>query len=211
MTNYFIHDKQYANIRARGMAGWGGDERLSKGTELVSRIFSHERSPMVGKALELGCGEGNVSRLLFEKGFDVTGVDISIVAVEWAKEKAKNMQHQIEYLQRDLSKQDALGLMKFDLVVDGNCFHCIIGKDRTVFLENVLKALNDRGVFFISSMCTKTNHDEFIELDGAPYRFIPRAGSLRSEVESAGFTVLDIQVHKREKYDHINIHLAKNC
>jgi 2-polyprenyl-3-methyl-5-hydroxy-6-metoxy-1,4-benzoquinol methylase len=147
--NYNIHDKLYKVAREKGWNGWGGDNRLKKGEVMLKRIFSNENSPTSGKALELGCGEGNISRLLYKKGFKVTGIDISQTAIDWAKEKAKKLSYPIIFKQADLTKAGVLGNDKYNLIVDGNCLHCIIGKDRKTFLQNILSVMKSNSVFFV--------------------------------------------------------------
>ena len=44
------------------------------------------------KALELGCGTGDNAVWLAQHGFDVVGIDASDIAIEKAKEKARNSQ-----------------------------------------------------------------------------------------------------------------------
>ncbi|NWG11350.1 class I SAM-dependent methyltransferase [Candidatus Bathyarchaeota archaeon] len=42
-----------------------------------------------GKALDICCGAGTNTVYLAKKGFEVTGIDISSKAIEYATEKAK--------------------------------------------------------------------------------------------------------------------------
>jgi 2-polyprenyl-3-methyl-5-hydroxy-6-metoxy-1,4-benzoquinol methylase len=41
------------------------------------------------KTIDLGCGTGNESLFMSSKGFTVTGIDISEIAIKEAQEKAK--------------------------------------------------------------------------------------------------------------------------
>jgi SAM-dependent methyltransferase len=77
---------------------------------LVSLIARHGGSPKT--VLDLCCGTGNATRILAERGYDVTGVDISPEMIEYARKKSAD---QIDYYVQDAVKL-SLG-RKFDLVV----------------------------------------------------------------------------------------------
>ncbi|MCP5096022.1 MAG: class I SAM-dependent methyltransferase [Chloroflexi bacterium] len=207
MSNYDIHEKLYVEARAKGWHGWGGNERIANIGQFLDALFRDKMVPKRGDVLELGCGEGVVGRLLTEKGYHVTGLDISHTAIAWAQEKAAAANLDIQYAQTDLSKPNTLPTDKYDLIVDGNCFHCIISADRKQFLQNAYRALKDGGTFFISSLCSKGQADEMIERDGKPYRWVPSVANMIAEVEQAGFVVRNHKVYGREKYDHITLHL----
>jgi len=68
-----------------------------------------------GAALDLGCGEGRNLLYLAEKGWTATGVDISEVAVEQAKEAAATRQLKANFLVSDLDQFD-LGESRWDLL-----------------------------------------------------------------------------------------------
>lgn len=55
------------------------------------------------KILDLGCGTGEHSVILGKKGFHMTGMDISEVALEIAKKKAQQMRINAKFIKRDMS------------------------------------------------------------------------------------------------------------
>jgi SAM-dependent methyltransferase len=68
-----------------------------------------------GTAVDVACGEGRNSVWLAERGWRVTGVDFSSVALERARAMAAERRVEVEWIQADvLSWQPALA---FDLVV----------------------------------------------------------------------------------------------
>lgn len=206
MADYIIHDELYQEARARNWQGWGGDERIEKVSQTIARIFSHPGVSEKGKALELGCGEGNLSRKLHERGFFVTGIDVSPTAIEWAKEKTSIQGNDIEFMCRDLTQPYPLLNGPFDLIVDGNCFHCILGEDRKIFLQNIRDSLKKSGTFFVSSLCSKKDENETILYKGKPYRHISTPDNLIFELTKAGFKVLKSEIFPREKFNHMDIH-----
>lgn len=65
--------------------------------------------------LDLGCGTGRHSIELARRGYKVTGVDLSFSQLQRAKEKAKEQQTQINFLQGDARNLPFLN--EFDLVI----------------------------------------------------------------------------------------------
>jgi len=64
------------------------------------------------KVLDVGCGEGHLSRIFAEHGYDVTGIEISEVALEWAKSKCVGSKNNINYIHADVSDPGFLLLEK---------------------------------------------------------------------------------------------------
>jgi 2-polyprenyl-3-methyl-5-hydroxy-6-metoxy-1,4-benzoquinol methylase len=210
-ADYSVHDRQYIEARAKGWHGWGGNERMAHEHIWVERLFAYDEIPKMGDVLELGCGEGHYARLLAEKGYRVIGVDISPTAIQWAKEKTLETGHQVEYLAIDLTKPGVLRGKTFDLIVDGNCFHCIIDQDRKIFLANVQRLLKVNGVFFVYSKCSHAANAEVAEFEGKPYRYVPSQENLHRELEAAGFEIKKSDFHRREvgAHSHCTVHLTK--
>lgn len=101
-----------------------------------------------GKALDICCGAGTNTVYLAEKGFDVTGIDISSKAVEYAREKAEKAGAKIRLLVQSflhLPFEDE----EFDLVLDIGCFHHVRVEDRATFIEGVHRVLKMGGTYFL--------------------------------------------------------------
>lgn len=68
--------------------------------------------------LDIACGDGGNALFLAEEGFEVTGVDISEVALESLRRFAHERALDVETLRRDLDEPDAFaGCGRFDSVV----------------------------------------------------------------------------------------------
>ena len=77
------------------------------------------------KALDIGCGTGDNSIWLAQKQFQVTGTDVSEIAIEKAKEKALKSNVKCTFLVVDFFKSRIEGA-PFGFVFDRGCFHTLI-------------------------------------------------------------------------------------
>ncbi len=101
-----------------------------------------------GKALDICCGAGTNTIYLAQKGFSVTGVDISSKAIEHAKRKAEQADVKIRFM-----VQNALTLPfeggEFDLVFDMGCFHHVEIEDRNTFIKGVHRVLKKDAAYLM--------------------------------------------------------------
>jgi len=51
----------------------------------LTKLIDHLRPPVGSRMLDIACGKGRHSRFLAAKGFDVTGIDISLDSIAYAK------------------------------------------------------------------------------------------------------------------------------
>jgi len=99
--------------------------------------------------LDLGCGRGRHSITLAQRGYQVTGIDLSKKAINKAKQVAKQKDlHNVQFLVRDM--RDPLP-KQFDGVV--NLFttfgYFLEDEENRNVLRNTKKMLAKEGVFFI--------------------------------------------------------------
>ena len=101
-----------------------------------------------GKALDVGCGSGHNSIWLAQRGFSVTGVDVSEIAVQQAKENASQHNVRCTFLSLDFFEEDVPGL-PFNFIFDRGCFHSYDSDDeRKKFAEKVAYHLDEAGLWF---------------------------------------------------------------
>jgi len=100
------------------------------------------------KCLDVGCGSGADLEYLAEKGFDVTGVDISSIAINITQKRfdAKNLKAQL--LVGDILNM-SLGDEKFDFVADRGCLHHIENEKRTIYADVIGKAIKPGGYLLL--------------------------------------------------------------
>ncbi|ANH38416.1 Tellurite methyltransferase [Nocardioides dokdonensis FR1436] len=95
------------------------DERYAEKSAIWSgrpnaRLVEHVASLPPGTALDVGCGEGADALWLAGRGWQVTGVDLSQVALDRAAARAREEGLEIDLRQRDLISAPVPGT--FDLV-----------------------------------------------------------------------------------------------
>jgi len=99
------------------------------------------------KALDIGCGTGDNSIWLAQKQFQVTGTDVSEIAIEKAKEKALKSNVKCTFFVVDFFKSRIEGA-PFGFVFDRGCFHTFdSNKERKKFAKNVASNLEKNGLW----------------------------------------------------------------
>jgi 2-polyprenyl-3-methyl-5-hydroxy-6-metoxy-1,4-benzoquinol methylase len=97
--------------------------------------------------LDVACGTGTVAELLNERGYDVTGVDLSAPMVEVARRKAETNGLDIDYYVQDVAELNIPG--KYDLAISlFDSLNYVIDPSRveTAF-QHVYDQLVEGGVF----------------------------------------------------------------
>lgn len=232
---YSIHETAYQRMRTRKEFGW-----QLKTAEEFDTIYSRETLKMVVPkyfpltkglfALDLGCGTGPTAHVLFEYGFEVTGVDVSQTSIELARELASIRERPIDFVVGDALTLQHLS-QKFDLIYDSHCFHCIVlEEDRARAFVSVRDSLTPTGVFVLDTMVFtpgskaisgedglrfdenyilwhKTSRADLTgvaEKDGSlwcPQRRIYPAEVIRSELLRAGFEIIEWQIEDAQASD----------
>ncbi|WP_031079248.1 class I SAM-dependent methyltransferase [Streptomyces sp. NRRL WC-3742] len=111
-----------------------------------------ERGPVApGRALDLGCGPGRNALYLASRGFAVDAVDLSPVAVDWARERAREARADVRFLCGDAFALPAGELDgPYDLVVDSGCFHHLAPHRRIGYLALLERVLAPGGHFVLT-------------------------------------------------------------
>jgi uncharacterized protein (DUF924 family)/2-polyprenyl-3-methyl-5-hydroxy-6-metoxy-1,4-benzoquinol methylase len=131
--------------------------------DVASALASHAIAK--GRALDLGTGPGTQAIALAERGFDVTGADISSTAVEHATQRAAKRNARVQFVRDDVLATSLGG--PFDLVLDRGCFHVLAPDQRGAYVRAVAGLIRPNGLLFL-----KTFSDEQPGTQG-PHRFAP--------------------------------------
>jgi ubiquinone/menaquinone biosynthesis C-methylase UbiE len=205
--NYSLHDIAYQRNRLKpDYSGWG---KIDDSVEDLTwhSLRQREAFPQHGNLLELGCGAGQISIDFAKAGYNVTGIDISPTAIEWAIENAAKENVSVRFIQGDVLRLENIADESFDIALDGHCFHCIIGSDRQQFLQSVYRILKVGGTLTICSMCNQvpdnSHYQEYFDPSSrclfytdkkTPVRYIGDSNEIIQEVISAKFRVLDVKL-----------------
>jgi ubiquinone/menaquinone biosynthesis C-methylase UbiE len=116
------------------------DKDYEKEVTFIEDIFKNTRKPK--KILEIGCGTGNYTKILLERGYEITGVDISENMLKTAKEKCNS-----KFIKGDI--RDTSINDRFDACI---AMFAVMGyitenSDIVKALNNIRKHLKKNGIF----------------------------------------------------------------
>ena len=114
--------------------------------ELIKLLNSGSVTPC--RTLDLGCGAGTNAIYLAQKGFDVTAVDISKLAIKKATAKAKEVGVKVRFMQAELPDAHILSGEVFEFIFDRGCFHSIAHEKRPHFAD-MLARLTRKGSIYL--------------------------------------------------------------
>jgi ubiquinone/menaquinone biosynthesis C-methylase UbiE len=213
-TNYEGHDHAYRTLRTKGAVGWDKTpEAYAERERYLLDVLEEGQAPASGKVLELGCGAGNTTLWLAERGYETFGIDISPTAIEWAREKVSLSCRNATFVCGNVLDLEMFNSDTFDFVFDGHCFHCIIGADRSLFLSEAYRVLKPGAYLLIDTMCGPVTHGY---LDGydtqskctifqdVATRYFGSKHDIEEEVNAIGFQILSSSV-KETMESHSNM------
>jgi ubiquinone/menaquinone biosynthesis C-methylase UbiE len=221
--DYALHETTYRRLRACDALGW--DAQAEGYTEMLGRVVPALPALVESKqrqVLELGCGAGNLSVMLAQSGYAITGVDIAPTAIAWATERAQTNVVTAQFRVDNVLELATCDDDAFDAAVDGHCLHCIIGGDRALCLAAVLRVLKPGGVLVVLTMCGEVTNTHMLESfdaatrttvhNGRSTRYVGDADSIVAEVMAAGFDISKVQVIARmdgNDLDDLVVYAAK--
>jgi SAM-dependent methyltransferase len=103
------------------------------------------------KAVDLGCGIGHYAVYLAQRGFEVTGIDISPTAINLAQEKAKKERVTCKFIVGDVLGNLEEVKDTYDFAYDWSLLHHVYPEKRSIYVDNVNKILNSGGHYL--SVC----------------------------------------------------------
>lgn len=124
--------------------------------ELVELLESGKVKPC--KILDIACGEGFYSIYLASKGFDVTGIDLSERAIQYAKQNAAKHGVDIRFMVMGIADLQKLK-ERFDFVLEWGLLHCIEPAKWQKYAEDVASLLSKGGKYL--SMCFNIESPDF--------------------------------------------------
>ncbi len=118
---------------------------------------------IAGRILDVGCGTGENSLFLADRGLEVWGVDSAPLAVQKARQKAGQRGLRARFFVHDALELGSLG-ERFDTIIDCGLFHTLSDEERALFVESLSRALRRGGSYFM--LCFSDKEPE----NGGPRR-----------------------------------------
>jgi 2-polyprenyl-3-methyl-5-hydroxy-6-metoxy-1,4-benzoquinol methylase len=109
-----------------------------------------EQGLLAGRLLDAGCGTGEQSLLAAAHGADVTGVDVSPLAIEAARAKAADRGITVNFQVGDVLDLGQLPVT-FDTVIDSGVFHVFDDADRARYVASLASAVRPGATLYL--MC----------------------------------------------------------
>jgi len=208
MVNYadrLGYNERYKERKAEGKPGWADEDSYKTKVARIEKFLARHDVPRNGRFLELGCGAGNITLFMAEKGVEAYGIDIVPEAIAWAEEKMRKSPASADFRVGNVVDLKFYSDGFFDFVFDGETLHCIIGEDRKPCLASVFRVLKPDGLFLVGANlinekvskrvdlgpgCYVDPQDQCLYHNGVPYYYLSRKKEFLQEVQEAGFQIV---------------------
>ena len=197
--------ERFKERKAEGKLGWADEDSYKTKAARIEKFLARHDVPRNGRFLELGCGAGNITLFMAEKGFEAYGIDIIPEAITWAEEKMRESPASADFRVGNVVDLKPYSDGFFDFVFDGETLHCIIGQDRKTCLASVFRVLKRGGPFHVGANLVNEKVSKRVGLDsscyfdpqsrclyhnGVPYYYLSREKEFLKEIREAGFQIV---------------------
>ncbi|MGD0089447.1 MAG: class I SAM-dependent methyltransferase [Planctomycetota bacterium] len=200
-TDYSWHEEAYQRRKREGAAGFDKEQQsYTRFQQISATQMASPHVPRSGRLLELGCGAGNMTLWLVERGYQVSAIDLAPTAIAWTRERLAQAGRAAELRVGSVLELSEWPALSFDVVFDSRCLHCIIGEDRAKCLASIRRVLKPGGALLVCSMMRNARTPEIRGFDPATglvrrgeqaIRYIGTPELLSAELERAGLRVAE--------------------
>jgi 2-polyprenyl-3-methyl-5-hydroxy-6-metoxy-1,4-benzoquinol methylase len=145
--------------------------RIEKVFDLVEDLDLKE-----GDVLDLGCSIGTYAYEFADRGFQVTGVDLSQESIDIAKHLADKNELSIDYKTSDISILESFPEGNFDIIYAGDIVEHLLEPELKLTIKNCFDWLRPGGTFFVHTVPTKFDKIFFksrLWMPLLPFAFLP--------------------------------------
>lgn len=115
----------------------------------IYRNYPRDKERKDIKILEVGCGAGNNLWFASREGFDVTGIDISKSAIDYAKKRFEDENLTGNFLVSGFEKLP-FDNEEFDIIIDRAALSCISFSECRLAINEINRVLKVDGKFFFN-------------------------------------------------------------
>jgi len=146
-------DAIYRGRFRTGLRDWSAPDTVSEVMDHFDLLLKH--ADVSGtRLLELGCGTGTLSFPLASRGFQVTAIDISRVAIAEARRRARRAGERVSFRVHDIRQPLGALAGQYSVAVDSLVLHYITAvADRLAALRFAESAVRPDGVVVIITTC----------------------------------------------------------
>jgi SAM-dependent methyltransferase len=103
----------------------------------VKDVIDGDNALPAGRALDLGCGTSPNVAYLAQRGWQITGVDVSATAIRKAQQHAQGIAG-ATFVVADVTRLTESGVTgPFDLVIDNGCYHTLSDEGKQAYARQV--------------------------------------------------------------------------
>lgn len=137
----------------RGLFITGGDQPQADTKDFVKFLKKQEISISSAKVLDLGSGTGRNSIFFAALGADVTGIEISTVALKEAEKRTREAGVKVEYIHGSIGEKLLFPDNSFDIVLDVTSSNSLTEAERDTYITEVHRVLKPDGWLYIKALC----------------------------------------------------------
>ena len=156
----YVNDKMTAANRRQWEKWWQDSDvrhqwQIAQMPEVLIKAVERGWFPKGGSLLDIGCGDGEMSKWLAEQGFDVLGFDFSEQVIERAKSVYGEEAGQLAFAAYDATQLPQPNRL-FDALYDRGCFHTIDYRRAYQFAKSIASWAKPNARFLLMNVCDVT-------------------------------------------------------